>query len=561
MKKSLFSGKSRRTKAFGALSVALIVLLVLCNLIFNYLGGQHLVQIDLTRERFYTLSDNMERIAGGILDSRDGEGNYKLKNPINIIFCADPDRLVDSDALRPTYFMALALRNRFENLNVETVNLATSPERVAKYKTTSLDTIVAGDIIVTYGAKYRVVDGASFWSDNKFSYDGEYRLASIMLSLTAINQPAAYFLTDHGESYYDPAHPESKMSIELAEFADLLTERGFTIKLGEISAWESVPEDCALLIINNPTEDFKSYPDRYDEINYISDLEKLDRYLVRGNGAIIINKDYRVDYLDNLELFAAEWGLGFGNLQVRDTASSLESELDETLGVGSTIVATYDTNPENLGMAYYEKYATLDSAPKMVFTDAGYIYCAYPDGESMFETGDTSADRVYAHFIGTSATAKAYDKVGDLALDEGERTLAAMAVRKTTDSHTGNNVYSYMFCSNSKEMFSNELIGNASYANRDILSAVIQNISRTESYAPDELGGLSLNSTSFAGKQTVSTELTELDTPYYNGDGSLGGYKSGISGTAITVYTVIVFAAPVAALVLGAVVFVKRKFL
>ena len=478
MEKSLIKGKSRRTRIFTLISAVAIVLLVFLNIVLNYFGGQYLVQIDLTRERFYTLSDAMERTASGILEARDEHGEYKLKNPIKITFCADIDGLVASDDLRPTYFMALALRNRFDNFDVEFVNLLNNPERVSKYKTTSLDSIVSTDVIISYGAKYRVVDGASFWSENYFSYDGEYRLASLLLSLTAIHQPVAYFLTDHGESFYDPENAESEMSLKYADFADLLTERGFTIKTAKISEWERVPDDCALLIINNPTVDFAPDEDRLDEFGYVSDLEKLDRYLTRGNGAIILNKDYRVDYLYHLEMFADEWGIAFGNAQVRDEASSLEDELDNTLGVGTTIVATYDTNPENLGMAYYEKYATLDSAPKMVFTDVGYVYCGYSDGEAIAETGDTSAVRSYAHFIGTTDTAVAYNTAGELAVGEGAKSLVAMAVRKSSSTTTGDETFSYIFCSNSAEMYRNGLIGNSSIANRDIISAVIQNISK-----------------------------------------------------------------------------------
>ena len=131
--------------------------------------------------------------------------------------------------------MALRLRNRFENFEVECVSLLNNPERVAPYKKTSLDSISAGDIIVSYGAKYRVVDATSFWTENNFSYDGEYRLASLMLSLTAISSPVAYFLTDHGETYYDAENPESEMSASVGEFYDLLTECGFTVKNAKIS--------------------------------------------------------------------------------------------------------------------------------------------------------------------------------------------------------------------------------------------------------------------------------------------------------------------------------------
>lgn len=563
MKNSIFKGKSLRTRLFALLTAVLIPLLLAFNLILTYIGNEQLLYADMTMEGFYTLTPKMEEVCAGILEARDENGESKLKNPIKVTFCTDPDILASSDSMRATYFMALRLRNRFENFEVECVSLLKNPEKLAPYKKTSLDTISSGDIIVSYGAKYRVVDATGFWTENNFSYDGEYRLASIMLSLTAISSPVAYFITDHGETYYDTENPESEMSASVGDFYDLLVECGFTVKNARISEWERVPDDCALLIINNPTEDFATDPDRYGELGYVSDLEKLDRYMMRGNGAIIINKDYRTQNLKNLEAFAREWGIVFENEQVRDTAEALENALDDTHGEGFSFAATYDTDEKNYGMAHYGEFAKLDSAPKMIFTDTGYFTTSYIGGYRVQESGDTSAERNYVHFIGTTDEAKAYSAPGSTSVSSGEgaKTLAALAVRKTTDITTGNNGFSYMLCFNSAETFSNRLLGSATYANRDILSSLISDISRTDVHATDELGSASLNSTSFAGKQTVKEQLSQTDTKYYNGDGTLAGIKSGISSFEISAYTVLVFAAPVCALVCGIIMFIRRKFL
>ena len=66
--------------------------------------------------------------------------------------------------------------------------------------------------------------------------------------------PKAYFLTDHGESYYDPANPDSEMSIANAAFADLLTEietggkstirEGGNLKLG-VTTLPNLPKDTS----------------------------------------------------------------------------------------------------------------------------------------------------------------------------------------------------------------------------------------------------------------------------------------------------------------------------
>ena len=553
MKQSIFKGKSTRTKIFSVITIVGIVLLLGLNLGLTYLGGRNLFMADLTREGFYTLSDKMLEICHEILDP-DEDGNAKQ---IKITFCTDPDYLIASDAMRATYFMALALQKEFDNVTVKTVNVAIDPTAVSMYRTTSRDDITSADVIFSYGGKYKIADATGFWTSNKFSYNGEYRVASILASLTAIEKPIAYFATDHGESYYDPENPDSAMSRDLGYFADLLSERGLEISTIAISEVDSIPEDCALLIINNPTADFTYDPDRLDEFGYVTDLEKLDRYLMRESGAIMLNKSYDVT-LPGLENFCKEWGITFGNSQVYDPDNalftSMGGESDDSVFAG-----VYDSDEANFGYAYYGGYSNLSSSPKMVFSNTGYVYCSMDMSESMVESGNKYATKNYAAFIGTSD--KAYNLV-DGATDTGVKTLVAAGVRSHLDNITAENSHSYLFCSNSADFFSNELLGNTSYANYDVLASVISNISRTDRYASIELGGMSYNSPSFGGKQTASTTLSESPSKVYSWDASeVVKYNKGLTKRAVTAYTVVVVAVPVAVLTLGIVMFIKRKFL
>lgn len=553
---SIFKGKSTRTKIFSVITVVGILLLLGLNLGLTYLGGQKLFYADMTPEGFYTISDKMLETCHQILDP-DDNGDVKQ---IKITFCTDPDYLVSSDSMRATYFMALSLENKFDNVTVETVNVALDPTAVSMYRTTSRDDITASDVIFSYGAKYKVADATTFWTSNNFSYNGEYRVASILASLTAINQPVAYFVTDYGTTYYDPENPESEMSMSMGTFADLLYERGLKIKtitLSELGNNEMIPEDCALLIINNPRTDFIYDEEKLDNFEYISDIEKLDRYLMRDYGAIMLNKSYDVT-LPNLENFCKEWGIVFGNAQVFDPDNALYTTLG---GVSddSVFAGVYDPDEQNFGYAYYGGYSGLSSAPKMVFSNTGYVYCSLDMSESMMETGNKSGSRNYAAFIGTSDNA--YNYVGN-ATATSVKTLVAAGVRRNLDSVTAENSSSYLYCSSSPDFFSNKLLDNPSYANYDILSTVVSNISRTDRYASIELGGYSANSPSFGGKQTLSTELSDSPTRIYSWDGkSVVKYNKGLGTTAIVIYTVIVMAVPVAIVAFGIVVFIKRKFL
>lgn len=554
MKKSLFKGKSLRTKIFTAVTLVGIVLLFGLNLCLTYFGQIGLWFADVTPEGFYSMSPEMVSACDAVLDPEDGSAPE-----ISITFCAKPDYLISSGAMRPAYYMALALQKRYDNVTVTTVDVSLEPAAVAVYKTTSMDIIDANDMIVSYGGKYRVVDASAFWTQNNFSYNGEYRMVSILASLTAIKKPVAYFSTGHGETYYDPENPESEDSLAMASFAELLTERGMTLRTINISEVDRIPDDCALLIINCPTQPFATDPSQYDRFDYVSDLEKLDRYLVSESGAIIFNKAYDVS-LPEIESFLAEWGVSFGEGVVIDRDNCLEGVGQQ----GSAVLGVYDTYEESFGSAYYGDFANLSSSPKMVFTNSGYVYCSYGDSDGVSESGSYNGQRVYSHFIGSSATSVSYESLGSTILtsEEGAKTLAAVTTRTFMNDYTSETSYSYLFVSNSEDLFSNEVLGNRSYANYSVLSTLIANISRTDRYASIELGGTSLNSPKYGGKHTVDTALSETAVKVYSANAKeVIAVNQGITATDKTVFSVIVYAIPAVVLLAGVAVFIRRKFL
>ncbi len=562
MKIAFLKGKSRHTRVFAVLTAIAVVLILILNILFSHLGLHSLAYLDLTPEGYYTLTDKMEEYCKGILEP---EGKEKIEN-IKITFCRDPDGLVKDFEMRVTYFMALALAKKFDSVTVETVNIKYNPTAVSAYKTTSRQDIKPTDIIVSYGSKYRIATSDSFWTANtdgsNFSYNGEYKMASILASLTAINAPVAYFVTDHGESYYDPAQPESETSIKNAAFADLLTERGLAIKTLKLSEVDEIPKDCAILIINNPTTDIATNPDNYSSIGYVSDVEKIDRYLIDSLGTLIVNKAYDVR-LPVLESLLAEWGIAFGTGAVKDEERKYESPVDNDYN----ILGVYDTNEEGLGSAYYGSYAGLASAPDMLFKNTGYVYCSYSGGTVMPEPGTFNINKNYAPFIGT--TDKAYASVSFKDEDDGNRTaaegykaLAALSARTSFDDHTNETTYAYIFASNSEHFYSQEVLGNPAFANYDIMASVISNISRTERHASIELGGTSINSPSFGGKQTVDMILKDYTEEIYSPDATeIIKINHAFTPAARGWFTAAVCVAPVGILILGLAVFIRRKYL
>lgn len=552
--KKLFSPRVRN-RTFAVITVLSIVVLFLLNFLLTTLPQKGAFLIDLTPEGLHTLTDRMVEECAFLNDEEKMAGEK-----MTVTFCADPDRLIASAVLRPTYFMACALEREFEYLEVRTVNIEQNPTAVAKYKTTSLSKIQQTDVIVSHGNVYRVLSADAFWitaNNSYWSYNGEYRLASLLLSLLG-TQSKAYFITGHGETIYNPDAPESEESLRLATFANLLRECGMSVDVLDLMTVEKIPEDCALLIINNPQSDYVGGVD-LDSFYAVSEIEKIDRFLVENQGALAVAKDYRVS-LPTLEYYLKEWGIGFGSAQVRDEKEYLK----DTEGSYTSLIGQYDTNTEGYGYAIYGDFVSTTTSPEMIVKDTGYVECSFEESLTKDEDGTYRSSRNYAPFLSTSTEARAFlrDTIGDILVkDYGKLDTSAVSVRMTTDSYSSEHSYSYVFAAACASFFEEDTLANASYANYDVISALVRNISRVDEHASTDLGGTSLNSEKYGGKQLLDTSIATKYTEVYDSNKDVVEVNRPLTkGMTIFVY-IFIYILPVIALCVGAVVAIRRRYL
>ena len=576
MKINPFAGKSSRTKIFTVITVLAIVLLFGLNLLITSFGIYGTAYIDMTPEGLYTVRPVMEEFCKSIFYMDDGS----LRDPgIKITFCDDPDRLIKNDYTRVVYYMAISLSEKFDNLTVETVNVRMNPTAVAEYKTNSLTSISSADVIISYGSRYRIVGADEFWAIGEkqvYAFDGEYKLASILLSLTLVDRPVAYFVTGHGEDYYDPSNPQNPGNAKTSELANLLEERGLEIRTLDLEAEREsdlergespkVPEDCVLLIINNPKTDFKTDKTQYGSFSYVSEMEMVDRFMTDGRGAVMVAKDYRTEgTLPVFEGFLKEWGIVCSGTLVKDEINYIENdEGDNTL-----LITDYNTNEESYGYAIYGEYASLTSAPRVVIGDTGHIECAYGENVSNPEAGTADITRIFAPFLYSSQQSVDYGKNSDNGKyvdrnSEGRKNLAVVASRQVLNNETGDYTHSYLFCAASGEFFSDTYLSNASYANYDVVSGAVQSMARLNTYAPIELGGVSNEDEYFLGKRLVEMQIKETDTNKFEwtGDGYVPVKTTrGLTSTMKTVYAIICAIIPFGIAVAGVAVCVRRRHL
>lgn len=556
MKKDMFAGKLGRRRLLSLLIPISLVALLLFQLWFVGFSEKKQLYIDLTSEGLYTLTEKMAQECAYIDD---------LEKTLTVTFCAEPDQLRTSAKLRTVYFMCLALQKLYPNLSVKYVNLKTNPTAVNAYKTTSLSEINATDVIVSYGDAFRIASVNAFWTtdgdENLFSYNGEYKMATLFHSLTSRNHPVAYFIINHGELYYDTENKDHPGNNETLSLYRLLTERGLTVKTLDLSAVEDVPEDCALLVINNPREDYAYDPAQGGSYAYLSETEKLDRYLTRDQGSLMVATDYRLvaeNKLENLEDFLLEWGFELGDKVLTDEDAHLSNAADPNKK--TDLIGQYITEENTYAYAIYGAYAALSSAPRMVISDAGEIRCAYDLGTGAPEAGSFNVSRYYSTFFSTTDQGKLVDGEGNAASEAAVRDICAVALRYGVDSTTLAHSYSYVFCVNSASFFSEQTLGNASFANYDITSALVENISREDVYASMDLGGSSLNSASFGGKRLHSAAVATATTEIYANDGSVIKTNQPLTAGAQIALILIAVLIPLGVAITGIVIHLRRRF-
>ena len=567
MKKSIFAEKNSRTKLFYVITAAVIIAVLALNFLLTFLTSKSASYLDITAEGLYTPTDAMIEACSFVDELPEGR-------EIKITFCADPDTVMKTTVLRAPYLMAKALERKFEKLTVETVNVATNPTAVAAYKTTALSTISATDIIVSYGNRYRITSANRFWVGDSETgafthFDGEYELASILLSLTNRTLPVAYFVSNHGETAYDPTKLDSDGSAESAQLALLLENRGLEVRALDLSTVDKIPDDCSLLIINTPKTDLTVDADKLNSLFEVaSEAEMIENYLIAGNGALIVALDYDLrnypgyaeaeaagtldtyEPLPNLKGLLSQWGFKFSSYKVKDTEGAVNGDSSNMLGV-------YITEENSFGNAVYGDYASSASAPSMIFKNTGYIECAFGLDTVANEYGTSQTFRHFDEFIHTSDKAIGYgyssvtEGYDDEYTAQGKKALAAITTREYLDPVAAVQTYSFVFCVNSTEFFSNETLADTSYANYDIVSALVTSMIRTDTHASMELGGLSGNSENRLGKALVSDTLVSLPTKT----------QKALESTDITVYSVIIYAIPVAIGVLGIIMCIRRRFL
>ena len=489
----------------AALTVAVIAAVLALNVLFSFVADRFMWQVDSTVTKYtsrpeVSMYTPTEEFLGVVRDyaipmvqemntQRTENGEEPIT--INIKFCTERDKVYAADKLRLVQYTALALQKEFPDaVKVEYLNIEKNPSQVQKYKATSSTNIYSHQIIFEFGTEYRVCSFDYFFLKNdageQWAYNGEQKIASLLLALTRAESPIAGFITNHGEAM------ESCESLR-----NLVQRAGFNVVTIDLSK-DEIPADCRLLISYDPQADFLGMGNPAFVEGDQSEIDKLDKFLDKAYSFMLF-VDADTPELPVLEEYMEEWGITVGraenaegeldNLLIRDQTSKLDKDgytpLAEYVTAGGGASITSDMRsvaypakvvfPNAVAIAMSESYKKTHVVPD----DTNGVTEAYTYG-SYYRNGVT---RYFHDVFKTTAGAsvEAFGKQYQVATELSRFNLMTLSIESRTVMETNylsTQEPSYVAVFGSTEFASDTILDSAAYGNADVLTATLRHMGR-----------------------------------------------------------------------------------
>ena len=555
----------KSAKVITIITCAVVAAVILFNVVFSIIGDTAMLYIDISRIQYDTGTTNLYTLSyycKDVIETRAVSKIYGFneqngeKQKVKIIFCADKDVVESNEMTRYVSYTARAIAKSFpEYFEVSYINIVKNPSAVQKYKTTSAATINNSDVIVEFGSEYLVQGIQSFYltdtdTDEVWAYNGEKRLAAMILSVTAAETPICCITYNHGELLFEEGD-EVKVKEEYSTFIKLIEGAGYEVQFIDFER-EEIPEDCRMLITFAPTEDFKAFGHLGE--NGVSEIEKLDKYLDASNAFFYIC-DADTPVLPSLDEYLEEWGITVRrstdlagithNFKVEDIVNAT------TVDNGSTFVGNYAVG--GTGASLTQDMRDRNYPPNVIFGNSAIIEPpseTYAKLYSKVEEGSTEPSYQYFSYFrnGVSremfsvftsyVTASAYAG-NEVEIATSSNLFQLMTVTHELryvqeDNYTTIDQPTYVISLASTEFLTNDVLDSTAYGNTDVVLSVLRN----------------------TGNEIVPVNVPLKAFYEYNVQSNAAYVKSNPE----VWFWCLVAIPPVAALVTGTVITVRRKY-
>lgn len=297
----------------SAITAAAVVLAVLINLLVRAIPSRY-TEFDLSAAGLYTLDES----SVGLVRA--------LEQDVTVYYLCETG---GEDAVLTRLLDRYAAES--SHLTWQQKDPAIYPTFAAQYGAQNAS---AGSLIIKAGSRSEVIDESELYEydysnyyytgDVDLKFSGEAKITSALYRLTSGEQSSAYYTVNHGELGLS----ETLVSALNAQ----------NILVNELNLLNSaIPEDCDLLIISYPTNDFSGAGSLVDE------LDELRDYLAAG-GKLLLMTDAGVS-TPNLDALMQEFGLS------RVEGLVIEGDADYSLyGYNYYLLPDYGTPTESTAL-------------------------------------------------------------------------------------------------------------------------------------------------------------------------------------------------------------------
>lgn len=496
-KKSFNKRKLKYGSIAAAITLIVIAIVVLINVIFNIASNKVNMSIDLTTNGNFEISQQT-------IDYLD-----TLNTPVNIVCLSD--ELTFQTATYIYYKQAYEVLKKYtiysDEIDLKFVDMVSDPTYAEKYKDSYKGEITQYSIIVENPANGRI---KIFGIEDLYNTESQFDYSSFSYVTVPVSSKAEQEITSAIMYVTDPdpikavVFNSETSGTSYDNVFNLLSANGYEVsEMDPLSG--TIPEDTDIVVINAPLNDYDS-----------SVIDMLYTFLDNDGKlgkSLIYFADYSQKTTSNINTFLEEWGVKVEDGIVAD--SDVNNLQSQNLYVIRDYIEEndYSTNLASASLPVID----FQSRPLTLLFDS-------KDSRStvaLLQTKDTA-------FIMTDEVQEAI-KGGDTSgIDYGVQTTMALGRKHTFDADN-NMIFSNVLVIGSSETLDESFTSTTYFNNGDYFISVVNTM---------------------AGKNSgISIVAKDLGSDSFDID----------QGTANRYFIIFVVAVPVAVLIIGTVVFIRRR--
>lgn len=290
---------SKQVRLLTAITAVVVVIAIVLALLLSSLPSS-VLEFDMTANDLYSITDQTDRLLKG------------LTQDIDIVVVAEGDALDEhlvkflekytalSSHLSLSYADPVLQPSVVDTYGVENNTVLVScPDtgRSATFAVSGFDGQNSAALLYDYNRYY------TYGTLTLSSFDAEGQLTSAITNVISENQNKIYYMAGHGESQLSTT------------ITDLIHKGNYAEEYLDLLNTSRIPEDCQLIICNNPTSDISE-----------DELSAIKRYLTNGGNMILIcdNPD-----LENFGKLLQTYGMQMEQGYIADLANFYESYMSK----------------------------------------------------------------------------------------------------------------------------------------------------------------------------------------------------------------------------------------